>query len=171
MSESSRRGVRSIFDPESFRKKREDDTISIRKQKREEQNLKRRMLMASSGAAGDATTPAQMASQPLAAPVVTPGATPGAAATTQPVLAKMPVPGSDRFTNPAELLQALQSPDVTLHLQAATHIRRILSIGLLLLLFFSHKNTFVVVVVHNSLFHTLLVVFVAVFLNREIASD
>ena len=131
MSESSRRGVRSIFDPESFRKKREDDTISIRKQKREEQNLKRRMLMASSGAAGDATTPAQMASQPLAAPVVTPGATPGAAATTQPVLAKMPVPGSDRFTNPAELLQALQSPDVTLHLQAATHIRRILSIGLL----------------------------------------
>ena len=130
MSESSRRGVRSIFDPESFRKKREDDTISIRKQKREEQNLKRRMLMSTSGAPADATAAtaaaaAQMASQPVATTVAAP-------ATTTPVLAKMAVPGSDRFTNPTELLQALQSSDPTLHLQAATHIRRILSIGLLL---------------------------------------
>lgn len=135
MSEVSRRGVRSVFDAESFRKKREDDTISIRKQKREEQNLKRRMLMTASGV--PAESPAQMAGQPLAAPVVTPGATPGAPATTTPVLAKMPVPGSDRFTNPAELLQALQSPDPTNHLQAATHIRRILSIGLLFCFLFS----------------------------------
>ena len=66
MSDTHRSGVRSMFDTSNYRKKREGDTVSIRKQKREDQVRKRRQIMTS--AYLPAAAPAQ-APMPAQAPV------------------------------------------------------------------------------------------------------
>jgi len=118
---SDRRDVRKVLDHDRFRKKREDDTISIRKQKREEINLKRRMIAPLND------TPVVMnmmdaTQQPAANPTAT------VPASNIAVLAKMPVDGSDVFSNPAQLVEAFKSPNPLDHLKAAHHIRRLLSL-------------------------------------------
>ena len=129
---SDRRDVRRVLDHDRFRKKREDDTISIRKQKREDLNLKRRKEVAPSmeSLAGDAEV--QMMG---AAPGAMGGSALTAPAQSVAVLAKMPVDGYDKVANPspAELIAAFQSPNPADHLKAAHHIRRILSLGLFFL--------------------------------------
>jgi len=119
---SDRRDVRKTLDHERFRKKREDDTISIRKQKREELNLKRRMLTP--------TESAPMFGMDGSQAMSTVGQTPNASvpASSVAVLAKMPVEGSDAFENPTQLVEAFQSPNPQDHLRAAHHIRRLLSL-------------------------------------------
>jgi len=115
---SDHRDVRKVLDHERFRKKREDDTISIRKQKREEMNLKRRMVAPSS----------EMSMMASALPAV--GQTPDQTVIPQAnlaVLAKMPV-DSDQFTNLTEVVAAFQSRDPQDHLKAAHYIRRALSL-------------------------------------------
>ena len=53
---SSRRNVRELFNPDTFRAKRTEETVSIRKQKREEQLLKRRHLACMSPAQASPVT-------------------------------------------------------------------------------------------------------------------
>ena len=151
MSESSRRsGVRSMFDTSDFRKKREGEAVSIRKQKREEQLRKRRQVMTDAmlqaqAAAGatTATSTAGMAGAPAGVPGAYPdqqvpvgyageqaqGAFVGAQPLNpqfEPVLAREQVPGAD-YQTPTALVEAFQSEDVNTHIRAATYVRRVLS--------------------------------------------
>jgi len=113
-----------VLDHDRFRKKREDDTISIRKQKREETNLKRRMIAPSVPETPVVTGTPVM--QPTG--VINPNVPVAAPAAPVAVLAKMPVEGSDSFTNPQEYIAAFTSPNPQDHLRAAHHIRRLLSL-------------------------------------------
>jgi len=134
MSESRRdpRDVRKILDHDKFRKKREHETVSIRKQQREELNLKRRMIAPSVDLAapssspfgrvdGGGTLPLPTVSTPT--PSVTGGSPQNVA-----VLAKMPVEGADRLQSPTQFIAAFQSSDPLDHLRAAHSIRRLLSL-------------------------------------------
>jgi len=120
---SELRDVRRVLDHDRYRKKREDDTISIRKQKREEMNLKRRMIAPSSDSAPSVAMSMMGGTTPFISGIET--------ASNVPVLAKMPVEGADteRFSsNPSHYIEAFQSPNPADHLRAAHHIRRILSL-------------------------------------------
>ena len=124
---SDRRDIRRVLDHDRFRKKREDDTISIRKQKREDLNLKRRMLAPSmeETLAADAQMMGGSSGMISSAPI-------SAGTACVAVLAKAPVDGYDKVANPSpqELIDAFRSPNPADHLKAAHHIRRILSLGL-----------------------------------------
>lgn len=134
MSESSTRqgsahqSVMHSFSCESYRKKRQDDTVSIRKQRREEQHLARRQrtIACAPSAPGAAASPAPDSA-----------AAPAPDAALQP-LAAMAVPGVDALTDERAVVVALTSPDVDKQLQATTRLRMVLSSSLCQL---SHMHT------------------------------
>lgn len=130
MSEGSRQGsahqsVTQSFSAEAYRRKRVDDTVSIRKQRREEQHLARRQR-----------TVARAPSPPGASSPAPGGDSSAAASELQP-LAATAVPGVDALTDERAVVAALTSPDVDKQLQATTKIRMVLSSSLLALLLFT----------------------------------
>lgn len=126
MSESARQGsahqsVMHNFSSESYRKKRQDDTVSIRKQRREEQHLARRQRTVALAQSPTGTSPAPT---PVPDPELQP-------------LAAMAVPGVDALTDESAVFAALTSPDPEKQLQATTRLRMVLSSSLYILFFLS----------------------------------
>ena len=136
---SGRRNVRELFNPDAFRAKRSEETVSIRKQKREEGFLKRRLVMASSGtgvpaAVGVSVSPLLAPQPDTALPPQILGADtldstavdPGQAASTA-ALVPAPVSGGVSFT---QLAADLVSSSPETQVAAVSTVRRILSTGL-----------------------------------------
>ena len=139
---SSRRNVRELFNPDAFRAKRSEETVSIRKQKREEGFMKRRLVMAGSGADAPAAVgvsvspllapqpdtalpPQLLAAETLDSTAVDPAAS--TTATTVTVAAPAAVSGGVSF---AQLAADLVSPSPETQVAAVSTVRRILSTGL-----------------------------------------
>lgn len=106
--ENARQSVTTNFSSESFRKKRQEDTLSIRKQRREEQHLARRQRTISL-TPSPSSTPSPAPDQEL-----------------QP-LASQPVPGVETLTDENAVVAALASADVEKQLQATNKLRMVLS--------------------------------------------
>ena len=109
--ENARQSVTTNFSSESFRKKRQEDTLSIRKQRREEQHLARRQRTISL-TPSPSSTPSPAPDQEL-----------------QP-LASQPVPGVETLTDENAVVAALASADVEKQLQATNKLRMVLSSSL-----------------------------------------
>ena len=159
---SSRRNVRELFNPDTFRAKRTEETVSIRKQKREEGFMKRRLVMTSSGAGAPAAV--GVAVSPMLGPqpdtalpppqMLEPSALDPATAPTP--AAASPAPPTSGGVSFTQLAADLVSTSPETQIAAVSTVRRILSTGLFLHFFFSLPR-----------FHTLLVhlvVFLFVFL-------
>ena len=143
---SSRRNVREQFNPAAFRAKRCEETVSIRKQKREEGFLKRRLVMTGTGAGAPAAVgvsvspmlapqpdtalpPHILGAETLDSPVLdpAPGAGTTTATATAAAIAPAPVSGGVSF---AQLAADLVSPSPDTQVAAVSTVRRILSTGL-----------------------------------------
>lgn len=139
---SSRRNVRELFNPDTFRAKRTEETVSIRKQKREEGFMKRRLVMTSSGAGAPAAV--GVAVSPMLGPqpdtalpppqMLEPSALDPATAPTP--AAASPAPPTSGGVSFTQLAADLVSTSPETQIAAVSTVRRILSTGLFLHFFF-----------------------------------
>ena len=158
VSSCGHESVTHSFKTSDFRKKRQENTISVRKQRREEQHLSRRMRMMENFSQPSSVVPSVPPAVPIEVqkeqPVVTtapapapaPASASASASASAPSsscefcdigqgtqhLAEMQVPGADSLTDRDSLMAALTSDDTVRQLQATNKLRQILSNGLLL---------------------------------------
>lgn len=145
---SSRRNVRELFNPDTFRAKRTEETVSIRKQKREEGFMKRRLVMTSSGAGAPAAV--GVAVSPMLGPqpdtalpppqMLEPSALDPATAPTP--AAASPAPPTSGGVSFTQLAADLVSTSPETQIAAVSTVRRILSTGLFLHFFFPPFHVF-----------------------------
>ena len=153
MSAPVRKNVRETFNVGTFLSKRSDDTVSIRKQKREEGFLKRRSVMPSADATHGVAVAVAVTQSPQLSPQPDTALPPsihqsdmGSESMMEQSVAASPantlsIPASAHISQIPQLSADIRSPIESVRLAAVNAIRRLLSQGLLRVFFQCISNT------------------------------